>query len=115
MKVDIKKIDNKVHVFVEVLHYDDYNCRKIIRLQESDVRSYIESNSKVEIGACIKNDTIYNLSTKTNGEWIYESLEIIKPKIQSRQNKNKRNYKKSQKNLDNIPKDVIIKETLNEE
>ena len=115
MKVNIKKIENKIHVYVEVLHYDHDSCREIIRLQESDVRNYVETNSKVKIGACIKNDTVYNLSKKTSGEWIYESLEIEKPKPQTRQNRNKRNHKKTQKKLDNRPKDVIIKETLTEE
>ena len=110
MKVNVKKIGKKIHVFVEVLHYDDHTGNKIIRLHESDIRNYVAENSKTKLGECIKNDMIYNLSKRIHGEWVFESLETINSK-----RTNVKKYKKTQKKLDNPPKDVIIKETNNSE
>ena len=108
-RFEVEQDKDTITVYVGLMDYFDYRCKEKVRMETNDVVSIL-NEKKIKFDKCIQSDSLQN-KKKTSGVWVFSKIKT-KPVSQP---KNKRNYKKSQKNLDNIPKDVIIKETLNEE
>ena len=112
-RFDVEQSGDTITVYVGLMDYFDYRCKEKVRMNTSDVISILNEKG-IKIDKCIQSDSLQNRK-KTFGVWVFSKTKvkpIPKPKSQVR---NKKNYKKTQKKLDNQPKDVIIKETPTEE
>jgi len=112
-RFDIEQDEDTITVRVSLMDYFDYRCREKSRLETNDVVSILNEKG-IKFDKCIQSASLQN-KKRPSGVWVFSKIKnksVPKPKPQT---KNKRNHKKTQKKLDNQPKDVIIKETLTEE
>lgn len=112
-RFDVEQGVDTITVHVSLMDYFDHRCKEKIRLDTNDVVSILNERG-IKFGKCIQRASLQN-KKRISGVWVFSKIKN-KPAPKSRpQTKNKRNHKKTQKTLDNKPKDVIIKETLTEE
>lgn len=109
--IDSKEIDGKIHVRISVMPYGDHRCGEKVRVNLTDVLVLL-SEKKIKHGKCIRNPEIQN-KRKNSEVWIFEKQKTVPSR--SRNSVRKNNSRKSKKNLDNLQKSVIIKETQTEE
>jgi hypothetical protein len=112
---EVKKETDLISVTLTVMHYDDYRCRERVAFNLHDVNLLLQEKN-VRVGKCIQNPDLIN-KRRTSATWIFENpnKKVAKRPDAIRQSSRRKNSKKTQKNLDNIEKDVIIKETITEE
>jgi hypothetical protein len=113
--VDIKKENDKISVTLAVMHFDHHKCREKVVFDLSDVSRLLRERN-VKVGSCIQNAVLQN-KRKTSATWVFENPnKKVTPRQQpTRRSSKRKNSEKTQKRLDNIEKDVIIKETITEE
>ncbi len=100
MKIKVTRKDDQITVEASVPHYDEYNCRKKIRINTAHVLEALALEGHKNVGNIIREGSINNKRRNTD-VWIFQDTTPKRKKAAP-------TPKKSKKTLDNSSKDVII-------